>query len=181
MFDTAASSMLPNVVGKDKVVAANSRLNAVELTMNQFVGPPIGGFLVAIGVAAAFGTAAAGLPRGAALPRDADRLVPARAEGPPSSIRADIGVGLSYLRHHRLLRTMAFVVGPMNLASTAVFAVLVLYVVAPGPLGLDGVGFGLLITVDRGRDGRRNARSRAGSSGSSAGPTCSSPASRRCS
>jgi MFS family permease len=41
---------------------------------------------------------------------------------------------------------MALVVGPMNLASTAVFSVIVLYVVAPGPLGLDSVGFGLLIT-----------------------------------
>ena len=35
----------------------------------------------------------------------------------------------------------------MNLASTAVFAILVLYVVAPGPLGLDGFGFGLLLTA----------------------------------
>ena len=146
MFDTAASSMLPNVVGKDRVVAANSRLNAVELTMNQFVGPPIGGFLVAIGVAAAFGTAAAGyLGALLCLLTLTGSFRPVRT-GPPSSIRADITVGLSYLRHHRLLRTMALVVGPMNLASTAVFAVLVLYVVAPGPLGLDGVGFGLLIT-----------------------------------
>jgi MFS family permease len=146
MFDTAASSMLPNVVGKDRIVAANSRLNAVELTMNQFAGPPIGGFLVAIGVAAAFGTAAAGyLGALLCLLTLTGSFRPVRT-GPPSSIRADITVGLSYLRHHRLLRTMALVVGPMNLASTAVFAVLVLYVVAPGPLGLDGVGFGLLIT-----------------------------------
>ena len=146
MFDTAASSMLPNVVGKDRVVAANSRLNAVELTMNQFVGPPVGGFLVAIGVAAAFGTAAAGyLGALLCLLTLTGSFRPVRT-GPPSSIREDITVGLSYLRHHRLLRTMALVVGPMNLASTAVFAVLVLYVVAPGPLGLDGVGFGLLIT-----------------------------------
>src|SRR6185436_9311788 len=42
--------------------------------------------------------------------------------------------------------TMALVVGPMNLASTAVFSVLVLYIVRPGPLGLDEVGYGLLIT-----------------------------------
>ncbi|HEY7968682.1 MAG TPA: MFS transporter [Candidatus Limnocylindrales bacterium] len=146
MFDTAASSMLPNVVGKDRVVAANSRLNAVELTMNQFVGPPIGGLLVAIGVSAAFGTAAAGyLGALLCLLTLTGSFRPVRT-GPPSSIRADITVGLSYLRHHRLFRTMALVVGPMNLASAAVFAVLVLYVVAPGPLGLDGVGFGLLIT-----------------------------------
>ena len=60
MFDTAASSMLPNVVGKDKVVAANSRLNAVELTMTNFVGPPLGGYLAGLAIASAFGTAAAG-------------------------------------------------------------------------------------------------------------------------
>ncbi|HET9613555.1 MAG TPA: MFS transporter [Candidatus Limnocylindrales bacterium] len=103
MFDTAAASMLPNVVGKERIVAANSRLNAVELTMNTFVGPP-------------------------------------------ASIRSEIGEGLRYLWRHRLLRTMALVVGPMNLGSTAVYAILVLYVVAPGPLGLDGFGLGLLVT-----------------------------------
>jgi MFS family permease len=146
MFDTAASSMLPNVVGKDRVVAANSRLNAVELTMNTFVGPPLGGFLSGIAIASAFGSAAAGY-LGALLCLLSLRgsFRPLRS-GPPSSIRAEIGEGLTYLRQHRLLRTMALVVGPMNLASTAVFAVLVLYVVKPGPLGLDGVGFGLLMT-----------------------------------
>lgn len=147
MFDTAASSMLPNVVGKDRVVAANSRLNAVELTMNNFVGPPLGGFLAGIAIASAFGTVAVGY-LGALLClltlRGSFRPV---RDGPPASIRSEIGVGLSYLVHHRLLRTMALVVGPMNLASMAVFGVLVLYVVAPGPLGLDGFRFGLLITA----------------------------------
>ena len=147
MFDTAASSMLPNVVGKDRVVAANSRLNAVELTMNNFVGPPLGGFLAGIAIASAFGTVAVGY-LGALLClltlRGSFRPV---RDGAPASIRSEIGVGLSYLVHHRLLRTMALVVGPMNLASMAVFGVLVLYVVAPGPLGLDGFRFGLLITA----------------------------------
>jgi MFS family permease len=67
--------------------------------------------------------------------------------GPPASIATEIRTGMSYLWNHRMLRTMAFVVGPMNLASSAVFSVLVLFVVAPGPLKLDGVGFGLLITA----------------------------------
>lgn len=147
MFDTAASSMLPNVVGKDKVVAANSRLNAVELTMNNFVGPPLGGLLAGIGIASAFGTAAAGYLGALLCLVTLTGTFRAARSGPPVSIAADIRVGMSYLWSHRLLRTMAFVVGPMNLASTAVFAVLVLYVVAPGPLGLDGVGFGLLTTA----------------------------------
>jgi MFS family permease len=147
MFDTAASSMLPNVVGKDKVVAANSRLNAVELTMNNFVGPPLGGFLAGLAIATAFGTAAAGYLGALLCLLTLKGSFRVARHGPPASIRSEIGAGLTYLWQHRLLRTMAFVVGPMNLASTAVFAILVLYVVKPGPLGLDGVGLGLLTTA----------------------------------
>jgi MFS family permease len=147
MFDTAASSMLPNVVGKDKVVAANSRLNAVELTMNQFVGPPLGGFLAGIAIASAFGAAAAGYLGALLCLVTLSGSFRAARTGPPPSIAADIRVGMAYLWNHRLLRTMAFVVGPMNLATSAVFSVLVLYVVAPGPLGLDGVALGLLFTA----------------------------------
>lgn len=147
MFDTAASSMLPNVVGKDKVVAANSRLNAVEMTMNTFVGPPIGGFLAGIAIAGAFGAAAAGyLGALLCLLTLTGTFRPDRP-GPPASIASEIRTGMAYLWQHRLLRTMAFVVGPMNLGSMAVFGILVVYVVAPGPLGLDAFGFGLLTTA----------------------------------
>jgi MFS family permease len=147
MFDTAASSMLPDVVGKDGVVAANSRLSAVELTMNQFVGPPIGGFLAAMGIATAFGAAAAGYLGALLCLVSLSGVFRPERTSPPASIRSDIGVGLSYLAHHRLLRTMALVVGPMNLASMASYGILVLYAVKPGPLGLDEVGFGLLLTA----------------------------------
>jgi MFS family permease len=147
IFDTAASSVLPNVVGVDRVVAANSRLLAVELTMNQFVGPPIGGFLAAIAISAAFGTAAAGyLGALLLLLTLRGRFRPERTTA-PASMLADIKDGVTYLVHHRLLRTMALVVGPMNLASMAIIGILVLYAVAPGPLGLDAVGFGLLTTA----------------------------------
>lgn len=147
MFDTAANSMLPNVVGTDKVVAANSRLNAVELTTNTFVGPPIGGFLAGTAIAGAFGTAAAGyLGALLCLVTLTGSFRPVRS-GPPTSIGAEIRAGMSYLAHHRLLRTMAFVVGPMNFGAMAVYGILVLYVVTPGPLGLDEVGYGLVLTV----------------------------------
>lgn len=147
MFDTAANSMLPNVVGKDKVVAANSRLNAVELTMNNFIGPPLGGFLAGIAIAAAFGAVAAGYLGALLCLVTLTGSFRAVRDGPPTSIASEIRDGMAYLVQHRLLRTMALVVGPMNLGSMAVFGVLVLYVVAPGPLGLDGVGFGLLTTA----------------------------------
>src|SRR5918993_1251125 len=59
IYDTAAQSILPQVVPRDRLARANGRLLAAELTANEFVGPPLGGLLVAAGVAAAFATPAA--------------------------------------------------------------------------------------------------------------------------
>ena len=59
VYDTSAQSILPQVVPRDRLPRANGRLLAAELTANEFVGPPLGGLLVAAGVAAAFATPAA--------------------------------------------------------------------------------------------------------------------------
>jgi MFS family permease len=115
--------------------------------MNNFVGPPLGGFLAGLTIASAFGAAAAGYLGALLCLVTLKGSFRAVRSGPPASIRSEIGDGLRYLWQHKLLRTFAFVVGPMNLGSTAVFAVLVLYVVKPGPLGLDGLGLGLLTTA----------------------------------
>jgi MFS family permease len=147
LFDTSAQSIMPNLVEGDQLSRANGRLYAVELTMNQFVGPPLGGFLAAIGIAAAFGTGAvAYLLAAGALLTIPGAFRPVR-EGPPTRIHEDIAEGLRYLLGHRLLRVLAIMVGIGNLANTAAFSVFVLYAVAPGPLGLDEVGFGLMITA----------------------------------
>ena len=59
-FDTNAQSILPALVGRDRLVTANGRLFAAETVMNSFVGPPLGGLLVAIAVPLALAGAAAG-------------------------------------------------------------------------------------------------------------------------
>lgn len=147
LFDTAAQSMLPNVVrDNDRLTTANSRLWGVELTMNQFVGPPLGGLLAATGLAVAFGASAAAYLGAALLLLTLSGTFRAERSGPPTRILSDIGEGMRYQFGHSLLRTMAIVVGLLNLAGGAVWAVLVLYAVAPGPMGLDAVGFGLLLT-----------------------------------
>ena len=148
LFDTAAQSMLPNVVSdNERLTAANSRLWGVELTMNQFVGPPIGGLLAVAGLAMAFGASAAAYLGAALLLVTLTGTFRAERTGPPTRMLADIGEGMRYQFGHPLLRTMALVVGLLNLAGGAVWAVLVLYAVAPGPMGLDAVGFGLLLTT----------------------------------
>jgi MFS family permease len=147
LFDTAAQSVMPSVVERDQVSKANGRLFAAELTANQFIGPPLGGLLASIAIAYAFAGAAIAFVVGVlglALMRGSFRPVAATGE---TSIVEDIREGLRYLRGHRVLRTMALMVGGANLASSATFAIMVLYVVAPGPVGLDEVGFGVLMTT----------------------------------
>lgn len=147
LFDTAAQSIMPSVVERDRLSRANGRLYAVELAMNQFVGPPLGGLLAGISIALAFaGSALAFAVAGLALTLLVGSFRPV-AVGPKADVVTDIREGLRYLLGHRLLRTLAVMVGVMNLASSAAFAILVLYAVAPGPMGLDAVGFGILSTA----------------------------------
>jgi len=147
VHDTAVQTVVPVVAPRDRLSTANGRLYGVEITMNQFVGPPIGGLIVALSLAAAFGTTAVGyLGAGLILATLAGRF---RAErtGSPTSVRTEIAEGVRFLAHHRLLRTLAVIVGTLNFAGGMVWGVFVLYAVAPGPMGLDAFGFGLMLTA----------------------------------
>ncbi|WP_338045320.1 MFS transporter [Nocardiopsis lucentensis] len=146
VHDTAAQSILPQVVPRDRLSRANGRLHAVELTANQFAGPPLGGLLVALGAVAAFAAPAAlWLVAVGALLLVRGRFRVGRATR--TSLRADITEGLRFLWRHRLLRTFAVLVGSSNLATSATFAILVLFAVGPGsPMGLSEPGYGLLLT-----------------------------------
>jgi MFS family permease len=148
LFDTAAQAILPNVVPRERLTAANGRLLAAEFTMNQFVGPPLGGFLAAIGLGVAFGTTAAGYLAAALLIAGLVGSFRPERTGPPTRIDQEIREGIAYLAQHRLLRVLAVAIALLNLAQGAVWAVLVLYVVAPGPMGLSAVGYGLLLTTN---------------------------------
>jgi MFS family permease len=144
IYDTCAQSILPQVVARDQLPRANGRLIAAELTANEFVGPPLGGLLVAAGVAVAFATPAAlwAAAVGALLLLRGGFSVSRRE---PTTLRADVVEGLRYLWRHRLLRTLAAMTGLFNFATNATFAVFVLYAVGPdSAMGLTEVGYGLL-------------------------------------
>ncbi|MGB0113581.1 MAG: MFS transporter, partial [Ilumatobacteraceae bacterium] len=55
-YDTSAQSILPNVVQRTQLNRANGRLAAIEQGAQQFVGPPLAGLLVAVGLATVFWT-----------------------------------------------------------------------------------------------------------------------------
>nr|WP_275940921.1 MFS transporter [Nocardioides zeae] len=162
--DNAAQTLLPALVGRPQLEKANARLWSAEISANQFVGPPLGGVLVGIAVALPFLLNAGLLGLSAVLllgMSGAYRARPAAASDPadaPSgesavtaslpaarSWRADLAEGITWLWRHRLLRTLALMLGVMNLMGAAAFATVVLFV--QEVLGvLDGWAFGLVLT-----------------------------------
>jgi MFS family permease len=148
LYDTSAQSILPQVVNRTLLPRANGRLYTIELAANQFVGPPLGGFLVAAGAALSLATSSVAWLVAAVVLL---LLTGSYKTGHDRSttIRADIGEGLRFLAHHRVLRAMAALTGLANLGTSAMFAVFVLYAVGPdSAMGLSEPGFGVLLTSE---------------------------------
>jgi MFS family permease len=150
LFDTAAQSILPAVVtDTSRLERANSRLFAVELTANQFVGPAVGGIVAGVALAAGVGASTAAYLIGTVVLMTIAGSFRARpaAAAASTTMRQEIADGFRYLIHHRLLRALAVVVGISNLSSNLAFAVFPLYAVEPGPMGLTSAGFGLVMAA----------------------------------
>jgi MFS family permease len=146
-YDTSSQSILPQVVGRDALPTANSRLYMGELAANNFVGPPLGGVLVAAGAALALGAPAALWALAVLALASVRGTFRAERTGPRTSLAADIREGFGYLIHHRVLRAMAAMTGTSNCAGSMAGAEFVLYAVGPAsPMGLTEPEFGLLNT-----------------------------------
>jgi MFS family permease len=156
LFDNASQAILPSLVERPLLPKANGRLYAGQIVGNEFTGPPLGGLLFAAAAAVPFFVDAGSFVGAAVLVA----FLPGsfRAERPPSTeaaatsatavvgeIRHDIAEGLRWLWQHRVLRTLALVLGAINLMHQAGMVVLVLF--AQDLLGLGDAGYGLLLTT----------------------------------
>ena len=144
--DIAGGALVATRVPKPTLGQANSRLIGTSIFTNQLAGPSIGALLFAIGVALPFGVDAIAALAGAVLigrmapePR---RDIASPAE--PTHIRSEIADGVRWLWHHPPLRTLALTIFCFNVTFWAAWAVYVL--LARERLGLDALGFGLLLT-----------------------------------
>jgi MFS family permease len=149
LFDTSAQSLLPAIVAREDLTTANSRLFAVELVANTFVGPPLGGLLAAAGLAVAMGAPALAYLAGAgclALIAGSFRATGAGQRG-SSRLRDEIAEGARFVWRHQVLRPLAIMLGIENMAFAAVFSVFVLFAVEPGPMGLSESGYGILLAT----------------------------------
>ena len=146
--DNAAQTLMPSVVSKENLEKANGRLWGAEMATNSFIGPPLGGFLLAVAFslpffvdAGTFAVSAAmvALLAGSFRPQVKD------SSAPRPSFLTDLKEGFRWLWNHRLLRTLAIVLGLLNAASGATNATMVLF--AQEVLLLDATGFGLLASA----------------------------------
>ncbi len=144
--DNAAQTLMPAVVDRDDLETANGRLWGAEMVMNSFVGPPVGGLLIAVGFAVPFFVDAGTFAfSGALIFLIAGSFRPAGTSAAKVNWRAEIGDGVRWLWNHRLLRSMALILGAMNAMFSMAYATYVLFV--QEILELEAAQFGLLMTA----------------------------------
>ena len=145
--DNAAQTLMPALVEAPALEKANGRLWGAEMVANSFVGPPVGGFLIAAAFALPFFVDAVTFAVSAIL------LLSLRGTfQPPQSpstekrtFRIDIVEGVRWLWNHDLLRTMAIILGVMNAMIMMALSTYVLFV--QEILGLEAASFGVLLSA----------------------------------
>ncbi|MFD9726304.1 MFS transporter [Streptomyces sp. NPDC059072] len=143
--DVADQSYLPTLIGKDTLIAGNSKLETVR-SGAEFAGPGIAGFLVQLlGAAGTLaGQAVTSLVSVVLLGR-----IGAREEKPEPAPRRhllrDIREGLGYVLSHRILRLIALNTAVVNLFLSAVMAIEVLFLTRT--VGLPPATLGWVLTT----------------------------------
>jgi MFS family permease len=144
--DNASGALLATHVPKVHLGLANSRLSGASILANQLGGPPVGALLFSIGMALPFGVDATCALLGAALvSRISTVALPDPSTIAERHIRHEIADGVRWLWHHPPIRALFLTILFFNITFGASMAVYVLF--AQERLGLDDLGFGILITA----------------------------------
>lgn len=146
LADTALTSLVPSVVDSNDLERANGRIVAGQTVTNSFIGPPLAGALLSVGAAAltSAGTALYALTAGSLvlLRRLPGSPQPGTTPATPSA--SGLTAGFRFLWAHSLLRRLTLFTAAMNVWWAAFYALIALYALEPGPLGLAPGELGLL-------------------------------------
>ncbi|MFG2078534.1 MFS transporter [Nonomuraea maritima] len=141
VLGNATQAILPDIVAKPLLHRANGHQQAITTIGLQFAGPPVGSMLFGVAVALPYGLAAGLFALAAALLATLPRRGRQRVAHPP--MRKAIADGLRRLAGHRLLRTLAVLLGVNNFCGQLANTMLVL--LATQTLGLSARVYGLLL------------------------------------
>ncbi|MFJ5677265.1 MFS transporter [Streptomyces sp. NPDC093097] len=145
LFDNAATTLLPSVVPREALTAANARLMTGQEVVGRFVGGPVAPVLIGVSAALPFAADAATYLVAAALVAALRTAAPPR---PPAasgrSLRREIAEGIRALWQDRVLRLVCLSVALGNVGIGALIAELV--VVVKDWLGAGDVGYVVVTT-----------------------------------
>lgn len=145
--DNTAQTFMPAIVPRAQLQLANGRLWGVETVSNQFIGPPLAGFLIGVIAGLPFLTSAGLYAIGAALVLAIRGGFAPRAplDGRSSAPwQSQLIEGWRHLWRDDLLRPLAITLGVLNGATAISGAIFVLF--AQEVLGVGAQAFGLLMT-----------------------------------
>lgn len=150
LMDTALTSIVPSIVSKERLTWANARITAAQTVTNTFIGPPLAGFLAGLGFVFATGSSTLMyLMAGCALLLMRGSFV---VSSPTETVKDQHGwqhltEGLRFLWKDHLIRDLTLFTASMNLFWSGWGALIVLYAVKPGPMGLSEFEYGIFLTA----------------------------------
>ncbi|ASR37488.1 MFS transporter [Prauserella marina] len=144
-FDVAYQSYLPSLVGREKLVEGNAKLQ-VSQSVAHVSGPGIGGLLAqALGPASAVTAVGFSFLSSAAFLRRIEAEEPAPAPRENGKLRAEIAEGLRFVFGNPTLRAITLCTAAGNFAGGAFTAVEMLFLTRDVGLSPGGVGAVLAI------------------------------------
>lgn len=145
LFTNSSQALVPTIVGTRHLERANGRLVAAQSVSKEFVGPPLGAALFAFVVPLPFWlNTATFLVSVLLISRIRSVRRAPRPSGGPTLLR-DVGIGLRWLRRHRLPLTLTVVAGAGNFCEAMALSTLVLF--AHDVLHIGDRGYGLLLAA----------------------------------
>ena len=147
VYDNATIAVMPSVVPKGGLERANSRMQAADTVVQNFVATPIAGVLFAVSVVIPIWSTAAGFAIAGALalllPLSAARAL--RPEPVAGAVRAtagaDVREAMSFLLGHRFLRNLIAATALIGLMLTLAQATSILFLLDTLSVPIWAIGF----------------------------------------
>ncbi len=132
LYDNSAQTFMPSIVHPDDLEKANGRLWSVEQVANTFAGPPLAALLIAISFSLPFFVDAATFVVSAILIAGIRNSRSPNASATPGNSerrpwKVELAEGFRWLWSNDLLRTLAIVLGLLNMLGTMSTATFVLF------------------------------------------------------
>lgn len=140
----ASQVLVPFITPEPGLATANARVMAAQEAGAGFVGPLIGALLFGVAVALPFGLDAATFLCSALFISRMRHSRPATDRRDTTGVLSEMLAGARWLWRHHLLRSLALLSCTINLAGSAMLAVLVVH--SKEVLGLSPFGYGIMLS-----------------------------------